>query len=92
LSVLTDTRMYVFDDAAADPLLVGTSDEPGRLEPVASIRPGPTLPRVLRYFLDGLAGGERGRFGLDLAVDVVRVLARADQAMRSMSRQDGEEL
>ena len=46
--------------------------------PVSGERP---LARQLKYFVDGLQGGDRQRFGLHLGVDVVRTLAQAQDAL-----------
>jgi hypothetical protein len=45
---------------------------------VTSERP---LARQLKYFVDGLQAGDRHRFGLRLAVDVVRTLEKAQHAL-----------
>ncbi len=45
---------------------------------VGSERP---LARQVKYFVDGLQGGDRQRFGLRLAVDVVRTLEQAQHAL-----------
>ena len=39
------------------------------------------LQRLIGNFLDGLAGGDRGRFGTALAVDVIRVLSQCEAAL-----------
>ena len=98
LSVFTDTQLYRFDDLAAEPLTTAALEASHRDQegmsaaptphsiPLASSRP--PMVNVLTYFLEGLAGGgERRYFNTQLAVDVIRLLARCDAAMR---RQDGD--
>lgn len=83
LSVDTESTRYALDELAEAPLRIGPKAGEGgtALQPVPGVRRELTLPRVVAYFLDGLAGGDRRRFGLGLGVDVVRVLAQADAAM-----------
>jgi predicted dehydrogenase len=59
-----------------------------RLPPPVSVAVGPERPlaRQVKYFVDGLQGGDRQRFGLRLAVEVVRTL---DQAQRALHWQSG---
>jgi predicted dehydrogenase len=93
LSVVTDTRCYVVDEWARQPLTVSPIDFPrryrGRTRPLLSPQPirvgtrALPLSQMLRYFVDGLRGGERSRFGLGLGVQVVRLLARCDDALAS---------
>ena len=44
---------------------------------------GMPLTRALEHFVEGVSGGDRSRFGLELATDVVRTL---DAAQVSMDR------
>jgi predicted dehydrogenase len=93
LTVITPSRVYVLDDRAASPLqtaAVAFDDryaqpvpEPLPLTPVPIADSTPPLTRMVRYFFDGLAGGDRRRFGLDLARQVVALLAEADRAMNA---------
>jgi len=83
LTVVTRTRRYVLDDTARQPLTVTRLTSPA-MKPVP-IRSASTLTpmaSMVSYFLDGLAGGDRTYFGTQLALDVIRVLAAADAAMR----------
>lgn len=48
--------------------------------PVA-VSPEKPLTREVKYFVQGLRGGDTGRFGTQLAVDVVRTLEQAQQAL-----------
>lgn len=47
------------------------------------------LAREVKYFVEGLLGGNRERFGLRLAVDVVRTLERVQQALTQQSSAAG---
>ena len=90
LAVTTDTHSYWLDEFSPDPLKAarlpqrrGTDPDAGTLEwevvPVASsVLP---LTAMLTYFLDGLSGKDRSRFGAELARDVVRVLAQCQAAL-----------
>ena len=41
------------------------------------------LNRMIRYFVSGIVSrGDRSRFGLRLATDVIQVIAMADQSLR----------
>jgi predicted dehydrogenase len=91
LTVVTDRHLYVVDDLAAAPLTVAEIDyarrydsapsEPLTHHPLEVGSADPPLTRMLAYFLKGLRGGDRQRFGTALAVDVVRVLAACESAM-----------
>ena len=92
LSVVTDKRVYLWDDLAREPLTMTPIDfrrrydngvpEPLVSSPVAHT-PGPLpLVNLVTYFFDGLAGGDQRRFGTELALDVVRLLAACDRAMQ----------
>ena len=91
LTVVTDRRLYVVDDLSPAPLTVAAIDYVRRYEnaPVESLTfqtldadsTEPPLAHLLVYFLEGLRGGDRQRFGTALAVDVVRVLAACETAM-----------
>jgi predicted dehydrogenase len=91
LSVFTDTRLYVLDDTATEPLTVCRFDfskryansvaealEPHPLAPDSKLSP---LASVITYFLDGLAGGDQTYFGTALALDVTRLLARCESCL-----------
>lgn len=90
LSIVTDTRLYVLDDLASEPLTVShiqfseryTQGIPEVLEkhalPLAQELP---LTNVVVYFMDGVSGGDRTKFGTALALDVVKVLAACDALM-----------
>jgi hypothetical protein len=87
LTVLTDTRRYVLDDTSSEPLTVMRLTSPAMKS--VPIRPASTLTPMagmVSYFLNGLAGGDRRYFGTRLALDVTRVLAAADAAMRRAPR------
>ena len=92
LSVMTETRLYALDEQAADKVTVTPFAFPRRyekgapevretqvLQPVSDRSP---LANAILYFLDGLAGGDRARFGAALALEVTRVLAACDAALR----------
>jgi len=94
-SLVTDRCLYVFDDLAREKLSEsalkangGKTDLPvwpvHRPLPVADARP--SMVAMVTYFLDGLAGGDRGYFGSALALDVVRVLAACDAALAPVVR------
>lgn len=97
LTVITDRHLYIMDALASDPLTVASMNYLQRyeeteveslkinaLKPVSTERP---LTRMLAYFLDGLRGGDRRKFGTALAVEVVRVLAACEAAMRSSRKE-----
>jgi predicted dehydrogenase len=91
LVVTTDSRSYWLDELAVEPLTAarlpqpdGTDPDAGTLKwevvPVASsVLP---LTAMLTYFLEGLSGKDRSRFGAGLACDVVRVLADCDESLK----------
>ncbi len=88
LSVFTDTRIYRADDSAdpaagVAPFAFAARSETGRAEPVEFSPLGPAssspaMDRMLNYFLDGLAGGDRTKFGTGLATEVVRTLSACE--------------
>ncbi len=92
LCVMTETRLYALDELAADKLTVSPFAFPRRYEPGVPetlerrvLRPSsdhPPLANAVRYFLDGLSGGDRARFGTALALEVTRVLAACDGLLR----------
>ena len=94
LGVLTDTRVYVFDDLAAEKLVVSSrramAGTPNSLPVWPQRRPWPlpsdesSMTVMLTYFLDGLAGGERGCFGTGLALRVTRVLGTCESLLRRL--------
>ncbi len=84
LAVFTAQHLYLLDDLAPEPLRAGALDliarydggvpDPMTLKPLA-VPAGPRpMARLVQTFCDGLAGGDRSRFGLGLACDVVHVL------------------
>ena len=91
-SVFTDTRLYVVDDLAPEPLTVSridfsrryTDGIPEVLERRAVALTSDRLPmaNAITYFLDGLAGGDRHYFGSELALEVVRLLERCESAIK----------
>ena len=90
-SVVTDRHLYVFDDLAPEQLTVApipfshryaeAVPEPVKRSLLAMAPDRPPMSHVMTYFLDGLAGGDRDRFGAGLALGVTRVLAACDEAM-----------
>src|SRR3989338_8579509 len=91
LSVFTDTRLYVLDDAARPQLTVRRFDfarryanQAPQTRSASSLAPASArspLASALTYFLDGLIGGDRTYFGTKLALDVTRVLARCESSI-----------
>jgi predicted dehydrogenase len=91
LSVVTDRQLYVLEDGAAEPLTAsairwperyaqGLPDAlPRRAIPLPSATP--PLAAAVAYFLDGLQGGDRTKFGTELALNVVKVLAACEAAI-----------
>ncbi|MBI3088505.1 MAG: Gfo/Idh/MocA family oxidoreductase [Candidatus Omnitrophica bacterium] len=91
LSVFTDTRLFRLDGVGPDPLTVSDfpfaqrEADPVAASPEVRVVPVPArlpLEQMLIEFVDGLAGGDRPRFGTGLALDVVRVLARCEAALK----------
>ena len=90
--VLTETRLYVWDDMSPEKLTVASIaftrryadgvPEPLDQSVLGASSELPTMVHALSYFLEGLAGGDRSRFGADLAHDVTWVLAACDEAMK----------
>ena len=88
LTVVTDSMLYWLDELSSDPLRVVALSRPGS---VASSGSGwkslpagsdtPPLTVMVQYFIDGLRGGDRRRFGTSLARDVVRVLSQCQAAL-----------
>lgn len=87
LTVVTGTRRYVLDDTASQPLtvmrLTSTGMKPSSIRPASALTP---MASMVSYFLNGLGGGDRTYFGTRLALQVTRVLAAADAAMRRTPR------
>lgn len=81
VSVVTDRRLYVCDDLAAEKLTVSSMDA-DRRQPLPVGDERPAIAAMLTYFLDGLAGGDRRYFGTTLALEVTRVLDRCEAALR----------
>jgi hypothetical protein len=102
LGVLTDTRVYVFDDLAAEKLVVSsrgaTSGNPNNFPVWPQGRPLPLLLEessmtvMLRYFLDGLTGGNRRYFGTALALRVIRLLDRCQGCLQSEVSRSGRDV
>jgi predicted dehydrogenase len=98
-SVVTDAHLYRFDGGASPPLTVSpvrfsTRYAQGNGEtlegsPIEFVQGPLPMERVMRYFADGLSGGDRSRFGTALACDVVRLLAQCDAAMRGDTASHG---
>jgi predicted dehydrogenase len=91
LAVTTGTHGYWLDELSPDPLKAarlpqrqGTDADAGALtwETLPVIQGPPPLTALVTYFLDGLAGKDRDRFGAGLACDVVRVLADCDESLK----------
>ena len=92
LSVMTEQHLYALDEQAEErvavtPFSFARRHEQGapdaskrRVVPPASDRL--PLTNAVTYFLDGLAGGDRSRFGTALALEVTRVLAACEAALR----------
>lgn len=92
LSAFTDSHLYVWDDTAAEPLMVSSAEFsereiggiPEGLEqhPIPVARHQPPMTNLLTYFLDGLTGGDRRYFGTHLAVEVIHLLAHCDTLIK----------
>ncbi len=94
LGVVTDQHLYTLDQLGTERLMVADMELESRYDggapdplvrraiPFKSLES--PLERVVRYFAVGLQGGDRARFGTALACDVVKVLTRAEQAMRKL--------
>ena len=101
LSVFTDTHLYRLDDMASPQLTVApftfaqrdeprTQEEALVCEPILVPHSQPPLTSAVEYFLDGLAGGDRTYFGTALAVEVVRVLAACETALKAQTNNTGQ--
>lgn len=91
LTVWTDRRIYRLDAVAPGPAVAAEVPWSGRAERPASEPVWRALPSgsarspmetLLRYFVDGLRGGDRRRFGTAMTCEVTRVLAACEQAMQ----------
>jgi hypothetical protein len=89
--VWTDTRLFRGDALGPEPLTVAPfpfarreSDPNAAASDIRAVPVPARLPmeQMVAEFVDGLAGGDRRRFGTALALDVVRVLARCDAALK----------
>ena len=99
LSVMTERHLYALDEHAEErvtvtPFSFARRHEQGapdaskrRVVPPASARL--PLANAVTYFLDGLAGGDRSRFGTALALEVTRVLAACEAALRARKETAG---
>lgn len=86
LTVSTDQAVYVWDDLAEQRLAVAQAGLAGRYAarhdptlqwtPILVESETPPLTNMLRYFVEGLEGGDRTYFGSRLASDVVHVLSQ----------------
>ena len=89
-TVYSDHHLLVLDDRSVQKL-VEYQPRPDPLDGGAVLGPPAFLPvpdgmpltRALEHFVEGISGGDRSRFGLELASDVVRTL---DAAQVSMDR------
>ena len=92
LSVFTDRALYVWDDVGPSCLTMATIDFPRRYdggwpEAVAGtpveFAPAPQpMERLIRYFVEGLSGGDRRYFGTGMALAITRILTECDAAMK----------
>ena len=95
LSVFTETRLYLWDNLGSERLTVapiafsrrydGGVPEPLQRSPIPPTSGLPPMVSMITYFLDGLAGGDRRYFGTELALNVTRLLAQCDVALRRAS-------
>jgi predicted dehydrogenase len=88
LSVYTESRLYHWDDTQAPQTRLTVSEWSYRKRrqgqaaiaalpiPIGDMRT--PLQSMLDYFLDGLEGGDRSRFGLELSLQITRVLERCE--------------
>ena len=86
LTVGTETRLYRLNELSPEPLktsrrLPQESRVGVEWQAVPAGPEVPPLTAMLTYFMDGLAGQDRRRFGGGLARDVVRVLAEGQSAL-----------
>ena len=96
LTVVTDSGCYAWDELAADRLTASSVafqrryrdrvSEPLTSTTIPTHDEPPTMVRMLEYFLNGLAGGDRRLFGTGLAVDVTRVLANCEELIARRAR------
>jgi predicted dehydrogenase len=97
LTVGTRTMLYHLDEFSVDALKAAP-----RSGQIAGAGPAwetlihapvtPPLTAMLTYFLDGLAGGDRSRFGTALSLEVVRVLAAAAAGLKIAARRSSATL
>lgn len=95
LSVFTDSHLYLFNDMALPKLTVSAVDFKKRysggipdsleMRPIEPLSTQSPLASVLTYFLEGLAGGDRRYFGLDLALEITRLLEECDHLLHLAS-------
>ncbi len=91
LAIFLGREILVFDDLADDPLIRYADQErlaagEGEPLPVDSTLP---LTAAVQTFIDGIRGISTEGFGVDLGVDVVRVLRDCDVALLSQQGQRG---
>lgn len=99
-SVMTDHRLYVWDEHAPEPLTVSRMDFIGRYAeriptslqrtPMIPASGLPPLANAVTYFLDGLAGGDQRYFGGELALEVTRVLAKCERVIKDVVSIEGK--
>lgn len=91
LAVTTGTHSYRLDELSPDPLKATRLPQPDGTDPSAGTLKWEVVPvassvlpltAMLTYFLEGLSGKDRSRFGAELARDVVRVLADCDESLK----------
>jgi predicted dehydrogenase len=93
LSVFAERRAMIFSDGQSSTLEVHNIDWGQREQLGTTFRLGPPsrvfttkerpLKRMVEYFVRGIAQrGDRSRFGIAAAVDVIRVIEMADRALR----------
>lgn len=79
LKAICQNGELIFDDLADNRLMCRS--EAG--ETAVSVANDPPLNRAITTFARGIAGGDRSAFGLDLAVEVTHVIAKAERQLDS---------
>lgn len=97
LSVFTDSHLYIFDDLNVPQLTVSSIDFPGRYrggipeslekKPIPPISAQSPMASAITYFVEGLLGGDRRHFGLDLALEVTHLLEGCKQHLQASKRE-----
>lgn len=80
---------YIYDDLTSEKLWQRTSD--GNNQPI-EIDPTPPVTLLIQRFVEAIDAGSTDHSGLELAVDVVRVLAACDTAAMASEDTDYTEL